>query len=116
MDEGQGTQVQDVSGSGLEGDISRQGESSPTWSSAGAPMNCTVNNCSYTSGDGDFSILINSGNDFIRTLKNGNQIYFNSEGLQIQQIDRNGNTTLYAYDNQQKIPRSKVRLKLWGRS
>ena len=58
----------------------------------------------YRTAEGDYSNLLqNTDGTFTRTLKNGTQIYFNSEGLQTQITDRNGNTTLYAYDSQQRL-------------
>ncbi len=103
MDEGQGTLIQDASGSGLTGDFTTYGTGSPSWKPSGAPMNCTDNNCRYVSGDGDFSTLTTSGNNFILTLVNGNEIHFDAQGLQTHTIDRNGNATQYAYDAQQRL-------------
>ncbi|MFQ5964050.1 MAG: MopE-related protein [Candidatus Scalinduaceae bacterium] len=48
---------------------------------------------------GDFSTLEqNIDNTFTRTLKNGTKINFNASGLQTSIVDRNNNTTTFAYD------------------
>ncbi|MCZ6877434.1 MAG: hypothetical protein O7G29_04760, partial [Acidobacteria bacterium] len=53
----------------------------------------------FSSPAGDFSTLVKNGNGtFIRTLKDGTQINFDSQGFQILLVDRNGNTTSYSYD------------------
>ncbi len=58
----------------------------------------------FTSLDGDFSELIGyEDGTFSRTLKNGMRIEYNANGLQVAKIDRNGNTTTYAYDGQERL-------------
>jgi RHS repeat-associated protein len=58
----------------------------------------------FTSADGDYSTLVqNPDNTYIRTLKNGEQIRFNADGLQTEVIDRNGNATRYTYDGEQRL-------------
>ena len=48
---------------------------------------------------GDFSTLVqNPDNTFTRTMKGGTQVNFDANGLHTSTIDRNGNTTSYAYD------------------
>ncbi|MBI1928691.1 hypothetical protein HYR99_31160 [Candidatus Poribacteria bacterium] len=50
---------------------------------------------------GDFSTLIENVDGILtRTLKDGTEINFNPEGLHTSTVDRNGNTTAYAYDAQ----------------
>ena len=54
--------------------------------------------------DGDFSELINNEDGtFSRTLKNGMRFEYDANGLQVAKIDRNGNTTTYAYDAQERL-------------
>ena len=54
--------------------------------------------------DGDFSELINNEDgSFSRTLKNGIRFEYDANGLQVAKIDRNGNTTTYAYDAQERL-------------
>lgn len=58
----------------------------------------------YESSDGDYSTLIKTSiGDYIRTLKNGTQIFFNDAGLQTKLTERNGNTTTYSYDSEQRL-------------
>ncbi|MFQ5840770.1 MAG: hypothetical protein ACE5HK_08615, partial [Candidatus Methylomirabilales bacterium] len=53
---------------------------------------------------GDFSRLVkNLDGSFTRTLKDGTRIEFNAEGLQTAVVDRNGNTTSYAYDTSGRL-------------
>ena len=53
---------------------------------------------------GDFSTLFqNPDGTFTRTLKDGTRIEFDAAGLQTAVIDRNGNTTSYAYDGQGRL-------------
>ena len=53
---------------------------------------------------GDFSTLVKNVNDtFTRTSKDGIQINFDTEGLQTSLVDRNGNTTTYAYDASDRL-------------
>ena len=48
---------------------------------------------------GDFSTLVRNADDtFTRTLKDGTKINFDANGLQTSVVDRNGNTTSYAYN------------------
>ena len=58
----------------------------------------------FTSLDGDFSELIGYQDDtFSRTLKNGTRFEYDANGLQTATIDRNGNTTTYAHDAQERL-------------
>ncbi|MGH8543568.1 MAG: hypothetical protein ACREX3_08045, partial [Gammaproteobacteria bacterium] len=58
----------------------------------------------FTAPAGDFSTLLkNPDNTFTRTLKDGTKIHFNAQGLQTSVIDRNGNTTSYAYDGSGRL-------------
>ncbi len=53
----------------------------------------------YRSPPGDFSHLRrNADGTFTRVLKDGTRQEFNSEGLQVAEVDRNGNATRYRYD------------------
>ena len=48
---------------------------------------------------GDFSTLVkNEDSTFTRTMKDGTVINFDVNGLHTSTVDRNGNTTTYAYD------------------
>jgi len=54
---------------------------------------------SYITPPGDFSTLVkNADGTFTRTLKTGEKYQFASDGLQTAFVDRNDNTTAYAYD------------------
>ncbi|MGR9071590.1 MAG: RHS repeat-associated core domain-containing protein [Gammaproteobacteria bacterium] len=58
----------------------------------------------FESQDGDYSTLQqNDDGGFTLTLKNGTQIRFNAEGLQTEAVDRIGNSTFYAYNDQQQL-------------
>ena len=58
----------------------------------------------YRAAKGDYSTFQqNSDGTFTHILKNGTQTLFNAAGLQTQTTDRNGNTTLYAYDSLQRL-------------
>ncbi len=58
----------------------------------------------FVGPSGDFSTLVqNPDSTFTRTLKNGTRIDFDATGLQTAIIDRNGNTTSYAYDGQGRL-------------
>ena len=60
---------------------------------------------SFTSSAGDFSSLSRNADTeaFTLRLKNGNEVDFDPDGLQTALIDRNGNTTSYGYDAQQRL-------------
>ena len=54
--------------------------------------------------DGDYStVTANQDGTYTRTLKNGTQINFDANGLQTSMVDRNGNTTIYAYNVNQQL-------------
>ena len=54
----------------------------------------------------EFSVLVqNPDGSYTLTDKFGTQTAFNSRGLQIRQIDRNGNITLYTYNSQEQLIR-----------
>jgi len=58
----------------------------------------------YASPAGDFSTLVkNADGTYTRTTKNGTRIEFDAAGLQTAIIDRNGNTTSFAYDGQDRL-------------
>ena len=49
----------------------------------------------------DFSTLVkNSDATYTRSIKNGTQVNFNAQGLQTSLVDRNNNSTTYAYDGE----------------
>jgi RHS repeat-associated protein len=53
----------------------------------------------FTSPQGDFSSLVKNPNGtYTWTRKDGTKINFNAQGLETSVVDRNGNTTNYAYD------------------
>ena len=58
----------------------------------------------FVSPPRDFSILIkNPDGSYTRTLKDGTRISFNTQGLQTSVVDRNGNTTGYGYDGNDRL-------------
>ena len=58
----------------------------------------------FNSPPGDFSTLVkNEDKTFTRTLKDGTKINFNTDGFQTSVVDRNGNTTTYAYDTDNNL-------------
>ena len=57
----------------------------------------------FTAPDGDFSTLTRTDSGFERRLKNGTRILFDEQGRQSAVIDRNGNTTGYAYDTEGRL-------------
>ena len=58
----------------------------------------------FTPPDGDFSFLErNPDGTFTRTLKNGTEVHFSENGLQSAVIDRNGNITVFEYDDEDRL-------------
>lgn len=58
----------------------------------------------FDSPPGDFSALTRNGDgSFTRRLPDGTEIQFDPSGLQTAVVDRNGNTTTYAYDAQDRL-------------
>ncbi|MEZ4726002.1 MAG: RHS repeat-associated core domain-containing protein [Caldilineaceae bacterium] len=58
----------------------------------------------FSSPEGDFSLLtIKDDNTYTRRLKDGTEYHFNAAGLQTAMIDRNGNRSVYAYDDQGRL-------------
>jgi RHS repeat-associated protein len=58
----------------------------------------------FTAPAGDFSILTrNADSTYTRRLKDGTEYHFNTAGLQTVMIDRNGNRTVYVYDDQGRL-------------
>jgi YD repeat-containing protein len=58
----------------------------------------------FLSPAGDFSTLVQQADGgYLRTLKNGTQIAFNAAGLQTSTVDRNGNSTRYGYDGEDRL-------------
>lgn len=61
---------------------------------------------SFVSPAGDFSeLILNPDSTFTRTLKDGTQINFDSNGFHISTVDRNGNATVYSYDIEGRLAR-----------
>ncbi len=53
---------------------------------------------------GDFSTISKAPDgSYIRRMKDGTEFRFNPAGLQTAMVDRNGNTTTYAYDGQRRL-------------
>ncbi len=58
----------------------------------------------YDSPTGDFSVLTRNGDgSHSRRMKNGTLYNFDVNGLFTTKVDRNGNTTSYQYDNDEKL-------------
>jgi RHS repeat-associated protein len=58
----------------------------------------------FTSPPRDFSTLVkNPDETYTRTFKDGGKVNFNAQGLQTAVIDRNGNTTSFAYDGTSRL-------------
>ena len=58
----------------------------------------------FVSLEGGYSTLVkNPDSTYTRTMKDGTKHHFNEEGLHISTIDRNGNTTTYTYDEQDRL-------------
>ena len=58
----------------------------------------------FVSPPRDFSILIkNPDGTYTRTFKDATRIIFNAQGLQTSVVDRNGNTTSYSYDGNNRL-------------
>jgi len=53
---------------------------------------------------GEFSALVqNLDGTFIRTMKDGTKIHFDTNGLHTSTVDRNGNITSYAYNGEGRL-------------
>ena len=58
----------------------------------------------FTSPPRDFTTLVkNADGTYTRTLKDGTRINFNAQGYQTSLVDRNNNTTSYAYDADNRL-------------
>ncbi len=57
------------------------------------------NGSGYTTPAGDFSTLTFSNNVYTRTMPDGTKLYFNSSGQETSSVDRDGNTTSFAYSS-----------------
>lgn len=59
----------------------------------------------FISPSGDFSVITKNAadNTYTRRLKDGTEYGFNAAGLQTAMLDRNGNRTVYAYDDQGRL-------------
>lgn len=79
------------------------------WYDTGGLDNVAINTAGgaanvYLGPNGDFSTLTrNADNTYTRRLKDGTEYHFNAAGLQTAMIDRNGNRTVYAYDEQDRL-------------
>ncbi|MGE3298223.1 MAG: RHS repeat-associated core domain-containing protein [Porticoccaceae bacterium] len=61
---------------------------------------------SYETLDGDFARLVGLADGrFLRTLNDGTRQEYDAAGLLTAEVDRNGNTTAYAYDAEGKLLR-----------
>ncbi|MBX3744935.1 MAG: VCBS repeat-containing protein [Verrucomicrobiae bacterium] len=61
-------------------------------------------NNTFLSPPGDFAVLLKNGDGtFTRRLKNGTRFEFNAAGFQTAVVNRNGNTTAYAYEGEKLI-------------
>ena len=68
------------------------------------PLLTTPDLNDFESPLGDFSSLTRlADTTFSRRMKDGRRYIFSTEGLLIQAIDRNNNTTTYQYDTQQRL-------------
>jgi RHS repeat-associated protein len=107
LDEGQGQLVGDSGPVGVTGTLGTNNAEEPfdpAWQDFGAPIDCAGGNCIYESFNGDFSVVrLAADGTFVRTAKDSTQIHFDVNGLQTTRIDRNGNTTTYSYDTQQRL-------------
>lgn len=62
--------------------------------------NTSLGELSYTNLNHDNSTLTrNSDGSFERSFRNGNTVYFDKDGFQISQVDRNGNAVIYEYED-----------------
>lgn len=65
---------------------------------AGIPT-APTGSIAYISPPGDYSTLIKNVDDtYTRTMKDGTQIHFDTQGRQTSVVDTNGNITAYAYN------------------
>jgi YD repeat-containing protein len=61
-------------------------------------------NEAFLSPAGDFSTLVQQADGgYLRTLKDGTRIAFNAAGLQTSTLDRNGNSSRYGYDGEDRL-------------
>ncbi|MDE2148584.1 MAG: hypothetical protein KGJ55_01875, partial [Gammaproteobacteria bacterium] len=99
LNEGNGLVAMDSSPERRTGSVS-----SAVWVASGAQIECSTAPCKFDPERGDFtSLLENSDHSFTRTLKDGTQQHFNADGLETSVVDPDGNTTTYAYDDQQRL-------------
>ena len=108
FDEADGQAILDSSPSGLNGVLGSKSavqSNDPLRIDMGAPIDCVLGGvCLYVGVEGEFSSLErNEGGSFTRTLKDGTTINFDASGLQTSVVDRNGNTTTYLYDLQDRL-------------
>jgi len=68
------------------------------------PLDPLVDPNGFESPLGDFSVLTRLGDGTLeRRMKDGTRYRFDLDGLMVQAIDRNGNTTDYQYDTAQRL-------------
>ncbi|MFC1664428.1 LamG-like jellyroll fold domain-containing protein [Pseudomonadota bacterium] len=98
MQDGSGSVVNNQAGSDLNLALF-SGSSAPTW----VALNEGAEG-DFRTLEGDFATLQQDADGtFRRTLKNGTQYRYDSNGLQTQVVDRNGNSTTYEYDGSQNL-------------
>ena len=70
------------------------------------PDTSTTDLNDFVSPPGDFSTFSRlAGNTFERRYRDGTRFIFDTNGLLVEEIDRNNNTTTYQYDTQQRLIR-----------
>jgi RHS repeat-associated protein len=84
------------------GDFNRDG--SPDLATASRSAGLFIFLSTPSTPKGDFSRVVrNPDGTFARTMTDGTQINFNAQGLHVSTVDRNGNTTQYAYDDNGRL-------------
>lgn len=58
---------------------------------------------SFASPIGHYATLAEANEEYLLTRKNGETVFFNADGKQVQIEDRNGNATTYGYDGDQLL-------------
>ncbi len=94
----------------ITGDFNEDGILDVATTDEGAPVGVNVllglpsNETGFQSPPGEFSTLVqNADASFTRIMTNGFKFNFNSNGLQTSSEDRNGNKTVFAYNNDNNL-------------